>query len=233
MEASIELKGEVWADLKRDHDQWHARRPTGTARCGLGEPFARGTISPGQPTFYIMGINAGEPKEGVPDGPHTPAAKKWVRQCNAMMDAAGASGFISIERCYWGSPNVYELAKRIGDPTVLRNLLKQHALANRALFQDYPPSIVWVPGVSQFRLEAIEDYDLDLPGTVHIDHRKGRHHTVWLLHKDPHGVPFLFTKHPAARPSRADWDAIRRKVSELTLGSGAHTGPTVIQGAPL
>lgn len=216
MGASIELNGQIWSELRRDHEQWHASRPPGTPRSEFGRPFDHGTVIRGQPTFYIMGINAGESKPGVPDGPHTPAAKKWVRQCNAMMDAAGATGFISIERCYWGSPNVYELAKRIGDPAVLRGLLRQHALANHALFRDYPPSIAWVPGVSQFRQEAIEDYDLDPVGSGFVDERKGRRHTVWLLHRGPGGVPFLFTKHPAARPSRADWEVIRKKVTELT-----------------
>lgn len=210
---------EAWSELKRHYEQWWARHPPGPGRCGFDEPFSQGKISPGQPTVYILGFNAGEPKDTTREPSQTPSATNWVRRCSDVQMAAGTEGFISIERCYWGSPNVPELRKRVASRRELRGLLTSHAAANTALFVKYPPLLVWVPGVSTYHQEAIEDYELSQKEDERFEESKGRRNTVWRLHRNAQGVPFLFTWHPSARLSGDRWRLIQAKVTELASAS--------------
>jgi hypothetical protein len=222
----LEVDGEEWSEVRRHHEQWHANRALGAAKCGLGSPFFSGTITEGQSTLYILGFNAGEPKDPSTDGPNTISAKKWLDQCERMRRSAGTEGFISAERCYWGSPSVGELIQRLGDRVSFRDMLRIHASANRALFRQYTPLIVWVPGVSTYLKEAIEDYGLRQCEPPAVTEKKGRQHTIWRLYRDATNVPFLFSKHPASRPSRPEWVSIRNKVSELAATSFESTQKT-------
>ena len=165
------------------------------------------------------GPHAGEPKDTTREPSQTPSATNWVRRCSDVQMAAGTEGFISIERCYWGSPNVPELRKRVASRRELRGLLTSHAAANTALFMKYPPLLVWVPGVSTYHREAIEDYELGQKEDERFEESKGRHNTVWRLHRNAQGVPFLFTWHPSARLSGDRWRLIQAKVTELASAS--------------
>jgi hypothetical protein len=166
----------------------------------------------GQRAFYILGVNGGENER--PGGNNEKAAGRYEAACRRAADAVGVAGYIIAERCFWGSPHVSILAKRVGEKHAMRELLRLHAAANRALFREYPPFLIWAPGVNTFVEEAIEDYGLTELASRYVQ-KRNRRDCLWRHYESSLGFSILFTKHPAARPSKQEREEICAKLAVL------------------
>ena len=69
-------------------------------------------------------------------------------------------------------------------------------------------------GVNAFVAAAIEDYGLTEVDCRYV-RKRNRRDCLWREYSSNLGFPFLFTKHPAARPSRDERAEIYTKLVEL------------------
>ncbi len=205
-----------WVALLRFDADWRRADPPSRP----DPPFSEPEIVWREPVLYIMGVNAGASPEGEKDGPHRPSSKRWRTQCLKVQNAVGASGYISIERCYWGSRNVSALYASVPKQERLREMLSKSAAVNHELFERLPPLIVWAPGFDFLR-ESIADYDLQCAKHESCKTSRGREERLWSLYWR-RGTPFLFTRHPNARSPSGSLAAIRAKLGEL---AGSPRGP--------
>ena len=193
----------------------HEARPDSAERCKLGELMIvkpdGARPSPG--ALWIMGFNGGETQGRTGTSGDTRSARRWFALCGQAAEAVGASTWIIGERTHWGSPNVGELVKRVGSAARFRALLRLHAEANRALLRAYPPSVVWMTGLSSYPAEAVEDYQLTPVGDPEPRDKRGR---LWQEFAGPEGIPWLVTIHPTgARISREEFKRVRLKLATL------------------
>lgn len=215
----FETADEAWAAVKRHHEG----RPSSARDCRLdcfwvarpdGDRLAT-------PCLYILGFNGGETK-GQDQAPLRPTRSTavWFNICDRAARWAGVDSYLIVERCHWGSPNVLALRQRIGSKAALLTMLKLHAEANRALFREKPPLVVWVPGLATYIEPAIEHYRLEecLPPKLRPA-RKGKpegRNALWREFVDSEGVPFLVTLHPTgARPNHNEMALIFGKLGQL------------------
>jgi len=168
------------------------------------------------PAFYILGFNGGETsEEGArkQDAP-TRSARRWFDLCARAAKAVGASAWGITERCHWGSPDIPTLVERLGGGDELRRLLKLHAEANLAMFEEAPPLVVWVTGLG-YMAQAVEDYGLTPVGEPELrtPPLKG---VLWREFEGTGGVPYLFSRHPTgARFATGEHDRLFRKLAAM------------------
>jgi hypothetical protein len=192
-----------------------AAHPMAAAQCTLGEDLKLirpEGASPQSPSFYVLGFNGGGVRL-TKKGRNKPA-DRYDRVCESAAKAVGVKTWVLAERCLWGSPHAGQIEEWAGGKMAMRDLLRLHARANRALFRELPPLLVWAPGVSTYVNEAVEDYGLRAVAFLDVQKHTRREH-LWRHFVSAEGVPFLFTKHPASRPSKDECKIICAKLAEL------------------
>jgi hypothetical protein len=204
----------AWEAVAADHNS----RPDSARRCMLGDQLIvhpEGSLLEA-PAFYILGFNGGETVEDNVPRPDTPtrSARRWFDLCARAAKALEVTAWGITERCHWGSPDIPTLIDRLGERSELRRLLKLHAKANLAMFEETPPLAVWITGLG-YLTEAAEDYGLTPvgepePRTAPL---KG---TLWREFVGAGGVPYLCSRHPTgARFAAGEHDRLFQKLAAL------------------